>query len=103
MALKDVLGAPDKVETDSDVTAVHFRKWVGDVPGNIVLSKTTVTRTTSTWTAATKTACDSFKEVYTPPQGKTGSISIRQENKVVNSWSLVLVEESKVVVFEAAT
>lgn len=103
MALKDVLGEPDKVETDSDVTAFHSRKWVDDAPVDIGVTKYTVTRTTSTWTAATKTACDLFKATYTPPSGKTGSISITQENKVVNSWSLVLVEESKDHTFEAAT
>lgn len=103
MALKDSLGTPDKVETDSDVTAVYHRKWVDDAPVDIGVTKWTVTRTTSTWTAATKSACEMYVQTYTPPSGKTGSFSLRQENKVVNSWSLVLIEESKAVVFEAAT
>ena len=92
MALQDILGTPDKVEESADVTVTprgSYSKsgitYVYTQRGEI---SRTETQTTSTWTAATRKACTDFKAAYTGG----GSIDIMQENKVTNSWQLILVE-----------
>jgi hypothetical protein len=92
MALQDILGTPDKVEPFSDVTTMPRGSWAIDGSSAVYTALGTMKRTeagtTSTWTAATKAACDAYKDSYTG----AGSISITQENGIVNSWQLVLVE-----------
>lgn len=100
MALQGTLSTPDKVETSADVQTFPRSRWdkvdgvwTPTALGNYIKSETT---TTTTFTAATKAACDTYKAAYTGE----GAITITQENKVVNSWSLVLVERTTAYTWE---
>jgi len=101
MALQDILGTPDKVEESADVT--NTPRGVYYLNGELYDYRAVGTvnreekRTTSTWTAATRKACTDYKAAYTGE----GSIDITQENKVTNSWQLVLVETTVTVTFTA--
>lgn len=101
MALQDILGTPDKVEESADVTTTPRGSYYINGSTFVYTAVGTFTReekrTTKTWTAATRKACTDYKTAYTG----TGSIDITQENKVTNSWQLVLVETTVTVTFTA--
>ena len=90
MALQDTLDQPDKVETQSDPTLTPRYNITGSTFTLAGYVRRVEVTTTSTWTAATKAACENYKTAYTG----TGGISITQQNNVVNSWQLVLVEQT---------
>lgn len=113
MALKTVLGDPDKVEvlTDKAFHPLWVRRYdyeAGDyytkLEGYMQVEETT---TTSTWTAATRQACVDYQTMYTPPMVPppagsrkiTAGFNLTQENKVVNSWKLTLVVQDKTQTF----
>ena len=98
MALKSVLGEPDKTETTTDVTSLDRFTWFFDgdkwTPEQVGKKVRTVATTTSTWTAATKQACETYVAGYVPPEGKTAAFAITEENKVIKSYTLTLVLET---------
>ena len=93
MALKSVLGDPDKEEWAVDTVIILPASTVISAENPVaVWTKITTTRKTKLWTAATRDACFNYVFAYTNENDEEGvSYEIVQTNKVVNAWQLVLV------------
>lgn len=93
MALKSVLGDPDKEEWVVDVAIIPPASTIISPENPVVVwTKVTTTRKTLTWTAATREACFNYMFMYTNENDEEAvSYEISQTNKVVNAWQLLLV------------